>query len=77
VDYLSGSPTARAGIRQSVALFNWTDAPQIISVRRARLGHTGAVTAEDFWTGERETLDGEFITQRLEGRSALLFDILP
>jgi hypothetical protein len=77
VDYLSGSPTARAGIRQSVALFNWTDAPQIISVRRARLGHTSPVKGENFWTGERETLDGEFITQRLEGRSALLFDILP
>jgi hypothetical protein len=76
VDYPSSSPTARAGIRQSVALFNWTDEPQIISVRRARLGHTGPVKTENFWTGERETFEGEFISQRLEMRSARLYDVL-
>jgi hypothetical protein len=45
-------------------------------VLRARLGHVGPVKAENFWTGERETLDSEFITKRLEGRSAILFDII-
>jgi hypothetical protein len=76
VDYPSDSPTARAGIRQSVALFNWTDEPQIISVRRARLGHTSTVEGENFWTGKRERFDGEFISQRLEGRSARLYDLM-
>jgi hypothetical protein len=75
VDYPSSSPTAKAGVRQSLALFNWTDEPQIVSVLRARLGYTGPVTAENFWTGERETLDGEFITRRLEGRSAVLLEV--
>lgn len=76
VDYPADSPTRRAGICQSVALFNWSDEPQIISVRRARLGHSGPVQAEDFWTGERATMDGEFISQRLEGRSARLYDVM-
>lgn len=76
VDYPAGSPTAQAGIRQSVALFNWTDEPQIISVLRSRLGQTGPVTAENFWTGERATWDSEFLSQRLEGRSAQLYDII-
>jgi hypothetical protein len=75
VDYPSDSPTAKAGIRQSLALFNWNDEPQVISVLRKRLGHTAPVKGENFWTGERETFDGEFITKRLEGRSAVLFDV--
>jgi hypothetical protein len=75
VDYPSDSRTARAGIRQSVALFNWTDEPRIISVLRSRLGHTGPVKVENFWTGERESLGGEFISLRLEGRSAHLVDV--
>jgi hypothetical protein len=75
VDYPTESPTAKAGVCQSLALFNWTDEPQIISLRRSRLGHAGPVKIENFWTGERETLDGEFITKRLDGRSALLFDV--
>jgi hypothetical protein len=75
VDYPTESPTAKARVCQSLALFNWTDEPQIISLRRSRLGHAGPVKIENFWTGERETLDGEFITKRLDGRSALLFDV--
>jgi hypothetical protein len=75
VDYSADSSTAKAGVRQSLALFNWTDEPQIVSVRRSRLGHTGSVKGENFWTGERETFDGEFISKRLAGRSAVLFDI--
>ena len=76
VVYPAESPTAKAGVRQSVALFNWSDEARVISVPRARLGHAGAVVAENFWTGERETLKGEFISKRLEGRSAALWDIL-
>jgi hypothetical protein len=76
VDYPAGSPTRAAGIRQSVALFNWSDEPRVVSVRRTRLGHGGPVQAEDFWTGERATFDGEFISQRLEGRSACLYDVM-
>lgn len=75
VDFPPESPTAQAGVRQSVALFNWTDEPKTVSVLRARLGHVGPVKAENFWTGERETLDGEFITRRLEGRSAVLLEV--
>jgi hypothetical protein len=75
VDYPAGSPTAQAGIRQSVALFNWTDEPRILAVPRARLGHECPVEVENFWTGERETFSGEFISKRLEGRSAVLFDV--
>jgi hypothetical protein len=75
VDYPSDSPTAQTGVRQSVALFNWTDEPRVVSVLRSRLGQTGPVAAEDFWTGTRETLDGEFLSRRLGPRSALLLDI--
>jgi hypothetical protein len=76
VDYPEDSPTAQAGIRQSIAFFNWTDEPQLITVRRDRLGHTGPVHVENFWTGERETFDGEFISQRLDGRSARLYEVI-
>ncbi len=75
VDYPEGSPTAGEGIRQSLALFNWTDEPRIISVRRALLGHTGSVRAANFWTGAMETFDADFISKQLEPRSALLFDL--
>jgi hypothetical protein len=75
VDYPEDSPTAQAGVRQSVALFNWTDEPKTVSVLRRRLGHTGPVQAEDFWTGEQETLTDDFITRRLAPRSAVLLDV--
>ncbi len=75
VDFPSDSRTGRLGIRQSVAFFNWSDEPKIINVRRAELGHTGPVDAVCFWSDARETFDGEFISQRLEGRSAMLWDI--
>ena len=76
VDFPADSRTSLAGVRQSVALFNWSDEPRILSISRKRLGHAGPVRAENFWTGEREILDGEFLSRRLEGRSALLYDIL-
>jgi hypothetical protein len=76
VDFPADSPTGKSGVRQSVALFNWSDESRIVSVSRARLGQDGPVVAEDFWTGERETFDGEFVTKRIEGRSAMLWDIL-
>jgi hypothetical protein len=76
VDFPADSPTGQAGVRQSVALFNWTDEPRIVSVRRARLGHDGPVDVENFWTGARSTWDDEFVTARLDGRSAVLFDVL-
>jgi hypothetical protein len=75
VDFPPESPTAQAGVRQSVALFNWTDEPKTVSVLRARLGHRGPVQAEDFWTGERVAIDGEFLTRRLAARSAALYDV--
>jgi len=75
VDFPKDSKTAKLGIRQSVALFNWSDEPRVISVLRSRLGHDGPVKAENFWTGETINFNGEFITQRLGGRSAVLWDI--
>jgi hypothetical protein len=76
VDYPEGSRTRGEGIRQSVALFNWSDRPKMISVRRAELGHDAPVEAENFWTEEKESFAEEFITRRLGPRSAALFDIL-
>jgi len=76
VDFPEGSRTRKAGIRQSIAFFNWTDRPKLVTASRYSLGHTGPVSAEDFWTGEREEFSEEFITKRLEPRSALLYDIM-
>ncbi|MEI6521540.1 MAG: hypothetical protein WCO98_16115, partial [bacterium] len=76
VDYPSDSSTAKAGVTQSLAFFNWTDEPKIISVYRENIGQIHPVEAENFWTGERELLDGDFISKRLEGRSALLLDVI-
>lgn len=76
VDYPSESPTAKAGVHQSLAFFNWGDEPRVITVRRVRLGHRGPARAVNFWTGEREAFESEFISKRLEGRSALLYDVV-
>lgn len=76
VTYPPESPTRHRGIAQSLALFNWTDEPRIVSVRRAALGQAEPVQAVNFWTDEEETFGEEFIIKRLAGRSALLYDIL-
>ena len=75
IDYPPESPTARSGVRQSLAFFNWTDEDAVISVRRAGLGHDGPVEAEDFWTGAAEVFDQDFIVKSLAPRSALLYDL--
>jgi hypothetical protein len=76
VNYPEGSDTREAGVRQSVALFNWTEERRMVSVRRERLGHEGPVNAVNFWTDEAEILDQEFLVRCLDSRSALLLDIL-
>lgn len=76
VDYPADSRTGQSGIRQSVALFNWSDEPKVISISLAHLGHTAPMRGENFWTGEREIFEDDFITRPLAGRSALLWDIL-
>jgi hypothetical protein len=75
VNYPAGSPTRRRGIVQSLALFNWTDEPQVIAVQRERLGHRTPVRAVNFWTDEPATFREEFIVQRLVPRSALLYNL--
>lgn len=75
VRYPADSRMARARVSQHLAFFNWSEEPQIVSVRRARLGHTEPVAVADFWTGERTTWDGEFVSQRLAARSALLYEV--
>ena len=76
VDFPKDSPTTKKhGVKQSLALFNWTDEPKIISVARSRLGHTKPVRAEDFWTGKKETFKDEFIQKCLPPRTAILWDI--
>jgi hypothetical protein len=76
VDFPEGSATRERGVAQSVALFNWGEEPKLVSVRRAALGHEAAVEVEDFWSGERERLDEEFLVRRLEPRNAALLDVL-
>lgn len=76
VNYPPGSRTREEGIKQSVALFNWTDERQTRSVRRDKLGHSGEVMVEDFWTEERDRWTDEFLVEKLDGRSARLYDIL-
>jgi len=75
VTFPSDSPTARSGIRQSVAFFNWSDQPKAISVERNRLGQPQRAQAEDFWSGSQEEWDRPFITVELPPHSARLFDV--
>lgn len=76
VDYPDDSPSAMQGVHQSLAFFNWGDEPRLVTVRRDRLGHRSGVRAVNFWTEEAEVFEGEFFSKRLEGRSALLYDIM-
>lgn len=76
VEYPSDSPTAKSGVKQSVALFNWTDEPRIVSVLRSRLGHDGPVQLRNFWTDQTQPCDAEFLSLRLDARSAVLLDVL-
>lgn len=75
VTYPEDSRTRQNGVQQSLALFNWSEEPKVISVKRFGLGHKGPVEAENFWTEEHETFNGEFITKRLNPRSAKLYDV--
>jgi hypothetical protein len=75
VDFPEGSPTALHGIRQSVAFFNWSEEPRLISVSRQVLGHSSAVEVEDFWTGEKSTWDDDFVSLEVQPHCARLFDV--
>lgn len=75
VDFPPASPTAKRGVRQALAFFNWSDRPKQISVLRAELGQPSQVWAEDFWTGERAEWTETFASIELPPRHAKLFDI--
>lgn len=75
VNYPQQSKTWKAGIRQCFALFNWSDDCKIIVVKHSDLGHIGNVTAENFWTGDIENFNKDFIIKELQPRSALLYDV--
>ncbi len=76
VNFPARSRTAAKGVKQSVAFFNWSDEPCVVSMRREDLGQETAVVVEDFWTGRRTRWDDEFVSIRLDGRSAQLWDVL-
>jgi hypothetical protein len=76
VTYPSTSRTRREGVRQSVAVFNWTERPKVVAVARQDLGHRGPVTVENFWTAERDTWDNAFVVATLSPRSARLWDVI-
>ena len=75
VDFPTDSPTYRGGVRQSVALFNWSDEPQMVCVRRSKLGQTEPVEVENFWTEQQEYWDEDFLIRPLKPRSTLLYDV--
>lgn len=75
VNFPESSSTYKQGIKQSLALFNWTDEGKVISVKRSIFGDTKETNAVDFWTGDKEVLRDEFITKVLAPHSALLLDI--
>ena len=75
VNFPESSSTFKQGIKQSLALFNWTNDKKVISVKRSILGDTKEANAIDFWTGEKGVFKDEFIIKKLPPRSALLYDI--
>ena len=74
VDFPPESATGQRGVKQHIALFNWTDQPRMVAVYRPSLGQAGTVRAADFWTGAEEVWSGEFLSKRLAPHSALLYE---
>ena len=75
VDYPAESPTRARGVSKHVALLNWSDEPQFIGATNEQLGLSGPTTARDFWTDETKGFDEEGICERVEARSARLYEI--
>lgn len=76
VTYPLGSRTREAGVRQSIALFNWTDQDRVVAAARSEMGQDGPVMVEDFWTGEKGRWDQPFVIEILPRRSARLWDVV-
>lgn len=75
VDYPGDSPTRKRGVRKHVALLNWSDGAQFIGATNEQLGLEGATTVKDFWTDEQQDFGPDGLCERLDGRSAKLYEI--
>ncbi len=77
VTYAEDGPTAAAGIRQSLAFFNWSDEARVISVaRESVVPGEASMALRAFWSDAEEVCADEFLSRRLAPRSALLWDVL-
>jgi len=75
VDYPEGSLTRERGIRQHVALFNWSDHAQMIGAAHEQLGVEPAAERRDFWTDQPWPTDEAGVFARLEARSSRLIEV--
>jgi len=67
----------REGVRHTLALFNWSERPAVVCLRRGEIGSPGPDKLRDFWSGSVVTPEGdEFLRFPLEPRTSRLLDVL-
>jgi len=78
--YPPDSRMAKAGIRQHLAFFNWSNEPRRISVACAKAGLANSpeqsghgATLVDFWTDDVREIHDDFVTVDLPPHSATLY----
>lgn len=75
VDYPEGCTLYRKGVRKHIALFNWTDEPQIIGRAASAFGLESPATLRNYWTDETVLFDNAFFSELLPPRSARLYEL--
>jgi hypothetical protein len=78
-DHAPGSRTRRRfGALATLAVFNWTDRDDVVSLSLAALGFDPRrVRLADFWSGRRKAHRDGVVTALLPGRGHAVWDVLP
>ena len=75
VKYSEEGPMKAAGIKQHIALFNWSDEPKLISVSVVKAGLTEKDELLDFWSGQSVECNGNFLSVELAAHASSLIEI--
>ena len=73
VEYPDDSLTRKNGVKEHLALFNWSDEPMALSVPADKLA---GWELRNFWTGKKLRVKGDLLVRELPARSSELWSVL-
>lgn len=75
VKYTDDGPMKKAGVKQHIAFFNWSNERKLISIPLEKAGIAKDDALTDFWTGDNISHNGNFLSVDLNAHSSAFYTV--